>query len=638
MQVRSGMRKQKKFLLVGDKVEVRQLEEGLRGSWQTGSVIGFSENTRVIRYDHFVDEDGITNCVERVAVSGTIGGAPSSSARVPSAYAACGHRGRIRPSVPPFVGPRPKDFWYGLCVDALYEDGWWEGVVFDNKVGSGDRSVFFPDEGDEVRFNVDRLRLTRDWDQVSGTWTARGTWAFLALVNELTDGTAASAPLWVKQLWYNLRSTDGFLRRISEWTLGEPSLWRTLMNKAVSDHTSFRSGTCSSRWTTKSSGHESDSICSICHYGGFLILCDQCPSSFHLDCVNLKEPPKGKWFCPCCRCTICGSSDFSVGYGEFSELSVLHCDQCEREYHVGCWRKREGQRLVNFPIGSWFCSRKCSKIFNHLHKIMGKPNLTPVNGLSWTILRYVNDSHKNDNSVSETMIEFQNKISIALDVLHECFLPVIEDRTGSDVVSDILFNRSSDLNRLNFRGFYTMLLEKGDELISVAVIRIHGEKVAEMPLVGTRVQYRRQGMCHLLMSELENMLSALGVERLILPAASQLKDTWIQSFGFMQLTSEEKFQLLGFTFLDFQDTIMCQKLLSPIIRKNPQGITPESCLHATKTYWQAQTGERAFHAAGAYSVEATENCFQRKTPGDSSMRKFQLILDVDLGASMTSTI
>ncbi|KAF3771809.1 Increased DNA methylation 1 [Nymphaea thermarum] len=116
-----------------------------------------------------------------------------------------------------------------------------------------------------------------------------------------------------------------------------------------------------------------------------------------------------------------------------------------------------------------------------------------------------------------------------------------------------------------------MLLEKGDELISVAVIRIHGEKVAEMPLVGTRVQYQRQGMCHLLMSELENMLSALGVERLILPAASQLKDTWIRSFGFMQLTSEEKFQLLGFTFLDFQDTIMCQKLLSPIIRKNPQG-------------------------------------------------------------------
>ncbi|KAF3772832.1 hypothetical protein EJ110_NYTH56861 [Nymphaea thermarum] len=313
MQVRSGMPKQKKFLLVGDKVEqVRQLEEGLRGSWQTGNVIGVSENTRVIRYDHFVDEDGITNCVERVAVSGTIGGAPSSSARVPSAYTACGHRSRIRPSVPPFVGPRPNDFWYGLCVDALYEDGWWEGVVFDNKVGSGERSVFFPDEGDEVRFNVDRLRLTHDWDEVSGTWTARGTWAFLALVNELTDGTAAWTPLWVKQLWYNLRSTDGFLRRISEWTLGDPSLWRTLMNKAI---------------------------------------------------------------------------------------------------------------------------------FNHLHKIMGKPNLTPVNGLSWTILRYVNDSYKNNNPVSATMIEFQNKISIALDVLHECFLPVIEDRTGSDLVSDVLFNR-----------------------------------------------------------------------------------------------------------------------------------------------------------------------------------------------------
>ncbi len=33
---------------------------------------------------------------------------------------------------------------------------------------------------------------------------------------------------------------------------------------------------------------ENDYICTVCHYGGELILCDQCPSSFHKSCIGLK--------------------------------------------------------------------------------------------------------------------------------------------------------------------------------------------------------------------------------------------------------------------------------------------------------------------------------------------------------------
>lgn len=33
---------------------------------------------------------------------------------------------------------------------------------------------------------------------------------------------------------------------------------------------------------------ENDYICSVCHYGGELMLCDQCPSSFHKNCLGLK--------------------------------------------------------------------------------------------------------------------------------------------------------------------------------------------------------------------------------------------------------------------------------------------------------------------------------------------------------------
>lgn len=35
--------------------------------------------------------------------------------------------------------------------------------------------------------------------------------------------------------------------------------------------------------------------------------------------------------------------------------------------------------------------------------------------------------------------------------------------------------------------------------------RIHGQKVAEMPLVATRFKYRRKGMCRLLVDELEKV-------------------------------------------------------------------------------------------------------------------------------------
>lgn len=53
----------------------------------------------------------------------------------------------------------------------------------------------------------------------------------------------------------------------------------------------------------------------------------------------------------------------------------------------------------------------------------------------------------------------------------------------------------------------------------------------------------------------------LGVERLVLPAVPSVLNTWTTSFGFSQMTASERLQFVDYTFLDFQDTIMCQKLL-----------------------------------------------------------------------------
>ncbi|KAM7513532.1 hypothetical protein LguiA_003115 [Lonicera macranthoides] len=41
--------------------------------------------------------------------------------------------------------------------------------------------------------------------------------------------------------------------------------------------------------------------CSVCHNGGALVLCYQCPSSFHTSCLGLEAVPNGDWFCQLCE-------------------------------------------------------------------------------------------------------------------------------------------------------------------------------------------------------------------------------------------------------------------------------------------------------------------------------------------------
>ncbi|KAK9059562.1 hypothetical protein SSX86_020266 [Deinandra increscens subsp. villosa] len=308
--------------------------------------------------------------------------------------------------------------------------------------------------------------------------------------------------------------------------------------------------------------NENDYICSVCHYGGELVLCDQCPSSFHTHCLGLKEVPDGDWFCPSCCCRICNQNKCSDCEQEM-DSNILNCEQCERRYHIGCLRRTEGfLKLESCPQVNWFCSTRCEEIYLGINELLGKPIPVGRDDLTWTILKHKRPEGTNhDLSNMEEITESYSKLNIAVSVMHECFEPVKEPRTQRDIVEDVIFCRWSDLNRLNFKGFYTVLLEKDDELVSAATIRIYGEKVAELPLIGTRFRYRRRGMCHALMNVLENKLVELGVERLVLPAVPSVLHTWTSSFGFSVMTESQKLDFLGYTFLDFQGTHMCQKLL-----------------------------------------------------------------------------
>ncbi|KAJ4825512.1 hypothetical protein Tsubulata_022171 [Turnera subulata] len=303
---------------------------------------------------------------------------------------------------------------------------------------------------------------------------------------------------------------------------------------------------------------ENDSVCSLCHYGGELVLCDLCPSSFHIDCLGMKDIPEGDWFCPSCCCRICRQSQLTGDAEQITDGGFLSCTQCELKYHVRCLHDR-GTDVPIFPKQNWFCCKKCEVIFSGLQELLGHPIPVGVDNLTWTLFK---SKPSNNHELDEFEIEAYSKLSLALDVLHECFEPVKEPRTKGDLVKDVVFSKGSEFKRLNFQGFYTALLEKNDELITVATVRVYGEKVAEMPLVGTRFQYRRMGMCRKLLNVLEKKLMELGVQRLTLPAVPAVLNTWTGSFGFSKMTDSERLQLVDNIFLDFQDTVMCQKLLT----------------------------------------------------------------------------
>ncbi|EXB39829.1 Chromodomain-helicase-DNA-binding protein 4 [Morus notabilis] len=306
---------------------------------------------------------------------------------------------------------------------------------------------------------------------------------------------------------------------------------------------------------------ESDDMCSVCHYGGELVLCDSCPSACHVKCLGFERAPDGDWFCPSCRCGICGQGKLEEARTESCTSSIDHvstnddngvliCHQCERKFHMGCL-KNAGVDLGLEKGGSrenLFCSRKCEDVCSGLRKIVGKriPVGEEKDNLTWTLLKATENDTKLENSFL---------------VMHECFEPAKDPLTNRDIVEDVFFGRESKLSRLNFRGFYIVVLEKDDDLVTVATVRVYGEKLAEVPLVGTRFEYRRRGMCRVLMNELEKQLVGLGVERLALPSASSVLQTWTTSFGFSVVTRGEKLQFLSYNLLDFQGTFMCQKRL-----------------------------------------------------------------------------
>ncbi|KAI3447531.1 hypothetical protein Pfo_004196 [Paulownia fortunei] len=365
----------------------------------------------------------------------------------------------------------------------------------------------------------------------------------------------------------------------------------------------------------KCSTKDNDDLCIICADGGKLVLCDGCPRAFHKECASLSSIPRGKWYCTYCHnmfqrerfvewnanavaagrvsgidsieqitnrcirivknpeeaeviaCVICRGYDFSKS--GFGPRTVILCDQCEKEYHVGCLKKCKIADLKELPKGKWFCSMNCKWMYSTLQNLLndGAEKL-PDSSLDIIKKKLVEHSLVADNDIDVrwrllngkvTSRETRVLLSQAVAIFHDCFDPIVDSETGRDFIPSMVYGRN--IRGQDFSGMYCAILTVNSTVVSAGILRIFGEEMAELPLAATRIGNQGKGYFQMLYSCIEKLLAFLNVKTFVLPATDDAKSIWTEKFGFEKIPEEQllNYRKICWQMITFKGTSMLEK-------------------------------------------------------------------------------
>ncbi|MBA0734743.1 hypothetical protein Gogos_018637, partial [Gossypium gossypioides] len=362
------------------------------------------------------------------------------------------------------------------------------------------------------------------------------------------------------------------------------------------------------------SAKDNDVACIICADGGNLLLCDGCPRAFHKECASLPTIPHGRWYCKYCQnmlmrekcaehnanaaaagrilgvdaieqitsrcvrivknietelsgCTLCRACDFSKS--GFGPRTVILCDQCEKEYHIGCLRTHKMADLREIPKGKWFCCSDCGRIHSTLQKLL----IHGAERLSDSLLDVLKKKYAEKGLDADINIDVRWRLlsgkfaspetrlllSQAVGIFHECFNPIVDATTGRDLIPCMVYGRN--LKGQEYGGMYCAVLTINSFVVSAGIIRVFGQEIAEIPLVATSIANHGKGYFQLLFSCIEKLLAFLNVKNIILPAAEEAESIWTDKFGFKKLRPDQlsEYRKSCCQMVIFQGTSMLQK-------------------------------------------------------------------------------
>ncbi|KFK32359.1 hypothetical protein AALP_AA6G231300 [Arabis alpina] len=365
--------------------------------------------------------------------------------------------------------------------------------------------------------------------------------------------------------------------------------------------------------------HANDDLCSICKDGGDLLCCDTCPRSYHIVCASLPSPPSERWSCKYCVnmverekfvdknlnaiaagrvhgvdaidqitkrcirivssfgselpsvCVLCRGHSFSrMG---FNSRTVIICDQCEKEFHVGCLKEHNIADLKELPEEQWFCSDGCEKINTSLASLTVHGEEKLSSNLLLNFIRKMQNPNEescpDDNTTPDirwrvlsgklaSSDDTKDLLAKAVSILHERFDPISESGTRGDLIPAMVYGRQA--KGQDFSGMYCTLLTVDEVIVSVGIFRIFGSELAELPLVATSKDCQGQGYFQCLFACIQRLLGFLNVKNLVLPAADEAKSIWTDKFGFTKMTEEEVSEYRkDFSMMVFHGTSMLRK-------------------------------------------------------------------------------